>query len=115
MVLEVNYTDPGMGDVTNNSSDEGIFKVPTLRNIVKTAPYMHDGRFQTLEDVVDHYSTGIQNFENLSVQLRENEQFNAPARKFNFDEEEKAALIAFFNTFTDEEFLTNEKFSDPFK
>jgi len=113
--LEMNYSDPGMGDVTSNSYDLGLFKVPTLRNIVKTAPYMHDGRFQTLEEVVEHYSDGIQTFVNLSVQLREGEQSNAPARKFNFNEEEKAALIAFFNTFTDEEFLTDEKFSDPFK
>lgn len=113
--LDMNYTDNGMGDVTNNSTDVGLFKVPTLRNIAKTGPYMHDGRFETLEEVVDHYSTGIKDFENLSYLLRENQEFNAPAVKFNFTDEEKAALIAFFNTFTDEEFLQDEKFSDPFK
>lgn len=113
--LEMNYSDSGMGSITNSSNDMGIFKVPTLRNITKTGPYMHDGRFQTLEQVIDHYSTGIQDFQNLSVQLRENEQTNGAAKKFNFTEDEKAALIAFFNTFTDEQFLQDEKFSDPFK
>ncbi len=113
--LEMNYSDPGMGDVTNYTGDLGVFKVPTLRNIVKTAPYMHDGRFQTLEAVIDHYSNGIQNFQNLSIQLREGEQPNAAPKKFNFSQEEKTALIVFFNTFTDEEFLIDEKFSDPFK
>ncbi len=113
--LDQDYSDPGMYEVTNLDRDRGLFKVPTLRNIAKTAPYMHDGRFQTLEEVIDHYSTGIQNFENLSPQLRENGQFNGPPVAFNFNEEEKAALIAFFNTFTDEQFLVDEKFSDPFK
>ena len=113
--LEMTYTDLGMGDFTNNTSDNGLFKVPTLRNIAKTAPYMHDGRFQTLEEVLEHYSTGIKDFSNLSVQLRENEQFNAPPKQFNFTEDEKTALIAFFDTFTDDKFLNDEKFSDPFK
>ena len=113
--LDLNYSDPGMGEVTKYDGDVGVFKVPTLRNITKTAPYMHDGRFQNLEEVIDHYSNGIQNFQNLSVQLREGEQIGATPKKFNFTEEEKAALLTFFDTFTDHEFLTDEKFSDPFK
>ena len=113
--LDMNYADNGMGDVTNNANDDGVFKVPTLRNIALTAPYMHDGRFETLGEVIDHYSTGIKDYTNLSYLLREGEVYNAPPKKFNFSDEEKAAIIAFFNTFTDEQFLQDEKFSDPFK
>jgi cytochrome c peroxidase len=58
--LEANFTDLGRFNVTNLNSDRATFKVPTLRNIELTPPYMHDGRYQTLEQVIDHYNSGIQ-------------------------------------------------------
>ncbi|MFT5386599.1 MAG: cytochrome c peroxidase [Saprospiraceae bacterium] len=103
--------DQGMGDTNSSSSFKGLFKVPTLRNIEKTGPYMHDGRLATLEDVVEHYSNGIQNHENLSTELKSGSQ----AVRFNYSESEKADLVAFLRTYTDEDFLTNSKYSDPFK
>ena len=112
--LDVVYDDPGMGDITGNN-DVGLFKVPTLRNITLTAPYMHDGRFATLDEVLDHYSSGIKEHENLSPQLRVNQSTNGAAVKLNFSAADKAALLAFFDTFVDEEYLTTEKYSDPFK
>jgi cytochrome c peroxidase len=111
--LDIDYgNDQGMGDVVNASNSlKGLFKVPTLRNIEKTGPYMHDGRFETLEEVVEHYSTGIQNHQNLNPELKSGNQ----AVRFNYTESEKADLVAFLKTYTDEDFLTNPKYSDPFK
>ncbi len=108
--LEMNYEDQGIGAISGPAQN-GTFKVPTLRNIALTGPYMHDGRFETLEDVVEHYSNGIQNHPNLSFQLKSGGQPKA----FNFSQTEKDALIAFLNTFTDEVMLNDEKYSDPFK
>jgi len=71
---------------------------------------MHDGRLATLEEVIDHYSTGIANNRGLSVLLKEN---SAPV-KFDFTVYEKEALIAFLHTLTDEVLISDEKFSDPF-
>ena len=85
---------------------EHLFKVPSLRNIELTGPYMHDGQFTTLEEVIDHYSEGI--VENKWT------GFFLPAGGFQFTQDEKTALLDFMNTFTDESFLTNEKWSDPF-
>jgi len=94
--LELNYQDQGVGGHTNLQQDMGVFKVPFLRNVGLTAPYMHDGRFETLEEVVDFYSTGIK-------------------LRFNFTEQEKSDLIAYLHTLTDHELLTEAKWSDPFK
>ncbi|MER3498154.1 MAG: hypothetical protein C4308_05700 [Chitinophagaceae bacterium] len=62
--------DRGVGDITNNPADIGEFKVPSLRNIELSAPYMHDGRFAILEQVIEHYNSGIQPHPNLAPQLR---------------------------------------------
>lgn len=110
--LELVYEDAGVGAVTNDPTDRDLFKVPTLRNIALTAPYMHDGRFATLEEVIDHYSNGIKNHHNLGHTLKTN---NNQARQFNFTAEEKDALLAFFQTLTDESYINDEKFSNPFK
>lgn len=107
--LQMDYEDQGIGAI-NGSSQNGLFKVPTLRNIALTAPFMHDGRFATLEEVVDHYSNGVQNHPNLSNKLKQGGQ----AKSFNFSQGEKDALIAFLDTFTDEVMLDDEKYSDPF-
>ena len=89
-----------------NPSFDNLFKIPTLRNIDLTAPYMHDGRFETLEEVVNHYSD----------QVEENEWTGPfiPSNGFNFTDTEKEALVAFMKTLTDESFLTNPIWSDPF-
>jgi cytochrome c peroxidase len=107
---EATGADQGVGGISNNSSEMGAFKVPTLRNVELSAPYMHDGRFATLEEVVDHYSTGIKNHPNLHFELKANGQ----AKKFNFTAQQKADLVAFLKATTDEHLLTDVKFSDPF-
>lgn len=109
--LDMVYEDKGIGASSGFASDNGHFKVPLLKNIAVTGPYMHDGRFSTLEEVVDFYSTGIQDHENLSEQLKEGDK----PKNFDYTQEEKDNLIAFLHTLTDEAMLTDPKFSDPFK
>jgi cytochrome c peroxidase len=114
--LDLVYADKGRGEITGNPSENGKFKVPSLKNIALTAPYMHDGRFQTLEEVVDHYSNGVVQHPNLHFRLSivdDGPQGGIPAKQ-NFTAAEKEALIAFLNTLTDPVITTDEKFSDPF-
>jgi len=108
--LDVEYNDKGLGEVTGQSFDNGVFKVPTLHNIAVTGPFMHDGRFDTLEEVIEHYSTGIQNHPNLDEKLKE----NGTAKQLNFTATEKKELLAFLRTLTDHEFLEAPEFSSPF-
>jgi len=108
--LDKTYWDGHNNGLTSKNDNCEDCYAPNLRNIVLTAPYMHDGRFATLEEVVDHYSTDIVNNPELSVILKEK---GVPV-KFNFTEYEKEALIAFLNTLTDEVLISDEKFSDPF-
>jgi cytochrome c peroxidase len=97
------------------ANDEmGLFKVPFLRNVALTAPYMHDGRFATLEAVVEHYNSGIQMHPNLHPLLTQPLNPNQP-RRLNLSQQEKAALVAFLHTLTDEQFTQETRFSDPFK
>lgn len=105
-------TDLGAGAVFANSIFVGRFKTSSLRNIELTAPYMHDGRFNTLEEVVEHYNSGIQAHPTLSPALTDAK--GDPIR-LNFTETEKAALVAFLKTLTDPSVSTEEKWSDPFK
>ncbi len=109
--LDEVLTDLGLGEVTGRNQDNGKFKTGSLRNIELTAPYMHDGRFQTLEEVVEHYNSGVENSPNLDNRLQRN---NRPVR-MNLTDQEKAALVAFMKTLTDYELINDEKFSDPFK
>ena len=104
-------TDKGVGAISFNSSEMGSFKVPTLRNIAITAPYMHDGRFATIEDVVEHYSHGVKSHPNLGTELL----INGSPRQMNFTPGQKDNLIAFLNTLTDDVFKNDERFSNPFK
>ncbi|MEL6610634.1 MAG: cytochrome c peroxidase [Bacteroidota bacterium] len=97
--------------VTDEGAGGGQFKSPSLRNIAVTAPYMHDGRFATLEEVVDHYDRGVQPHPNLSFPLRTP---NGQPLRLNLTAEERAALVAFMRTLTDESFLADERWSDPF-
>lgn len=108
--LAVEYVDKGVGAVSGKPSENGSFKIPSLRNIELTGPYMHDGRFETLEEVIDFYSTGIKEHPNLDHRLKKNGQ----AKKMNFTAEDKAALLAFLKTMTDYQMITEEKFADPF-
>lgn len=113
--LEINYSDAGMG--TKGSKKEGFFKVPSLRNIELTAPYMHDGRFATLKEVLEHYSENIQPHSNLSPILT-NASWNDPTDnspiRFKFSAQNITDLEAFLKTMTDQNLVKNEKYSDPF-
>lgn len=109
--LDLVYEDKGMGAKFSNPAWNGRFKVPSLRNIELTGPYMHDGRFATLEEVVEHYSTGIKDHPNLDGELKHFGQ----AKKFNFTDSEKQDLVAYLKTLTDTEFIRQEKWSNPFK
>ena len=111
--LENPSVDPGVGGVINNFLQTGDFKVPSLKNIELTAPYMHDGRFATLEEVIEHYNSGIQPHPNLSSQLR-NPADSTPVR-LNLTPNQKAALLAFLKTLTDRSITSDVKFSNPFK
>ncbi len=109
--LENPYVDKGVGAITGRPQDEGLFKVPSLRNIALTGPYMHDGRFATLEQVVEFYNSGVVNHPNLSPPLRG--PGGAPSR-LNLSAAQKAALVAFLRTLTDTSLPTDPKFADPF-
>ena len=106
------YTDEGLAKVTHNSTDVGKFKIPSLRNVALTAPYMHDGRFETLDEVVDHYSNSIVSHPNLDFRLRD---INGQVRRMDISELEKKAIVAFLNTLTDFQVVTDPKFASPFK
>jgi cytochrome c peroxidase len=110
--LDPVYTDDGLQRVSNSSTDAGKFKIPSLRNVALTAPYMHDGRFNTLEEVIDHYSTGITAHPNLDPRLRQPD--GAPVA-FNISESEKKAIVAFLNSLTDYTMISDPKLSNPFK
>ncbi len=109
--LDLEYEDKGVGARTLNAKENGVFKIPFLRNVELTAPYMHDGRFETLREVINHYSDGIANHPNLDSSLK-NE--NGP-KKMNFTEEEKKALESYLLTLTDKELMEDVRYSDPFK
>jgi cytochrome c peroxidase len=98
-------TDNGLRRVTHRPEDDGRFKVPTLRNVAVTAPYMHDGSIATLEEVVDHYARG--------GRASENPGKSALLRGFTLTPDEKAALIAFLESLTDEKFLADPGYADP--
>ncbi len=106
--LDETFTDLGRGGVTGNPAEMGRFKVPTLRNIGYTAPYMHDGRFQTLEEVINHYSHGVV----FSSTIDTNMEF-VDVGGVQLNAQEKALLKAFLLTLNDEKFITNPKFSNP--
>ena len=109
---------PGLMRTTGDPSHKGMFKAPTLRNIAVTAPYMHDGRFATLDAVMAHYNSGIKASSTLSPLILEADNMDADptaSNGLNLAPEEVEAIIAFLHTLTDEQFLTDPRFSDPFK
>lgn len=115
----------------DNGAGGGRFKAPSLRNVAVRAPYMHDGRFKTLRQVIEHYNSGVQNHANLDRALSERRgrgpdrgvrnQFgqrgnnqNSRPQRLNLSQIEIDALVAFLNTLTDTKFLNDPRFSDPF-
>ncbi|MEL6968599.1 MAG: cytochrome c peroxidase [Bacteroidota bacterium] len=110
--LAMVYDDEGIGGFTLNDTEMYTFKVPTLRNVALSAPYMHDGSFESLEEVVDFYSDNVADHPRLHELLRD--QSGQPKR-LNLDADDKAALVAFLETLTDLDYLQEERYSDPFK
>ena len=115
--LDSTFTDLGVGGgrdlaglKTVTGRGHGAFKTVSLRNVEITAPYMHDGRFATLEEVVDHYSTGVRHSSTLDPRLRRGGRPIRPA----FTDDERAALVAFLRTLTDTTLTTDPRWSDPF-
>lgn len=106
--LDATFDDPGRMLVTGNPNDEGHFKVPTLRNIELSAPYMHDGRFTTLEEVLNHYSTQVTDSPTISADMEFASQGGVQLDNFEFQ-----TILAFLKCFTDEEFINNPDFQDP--
>lgn len=99
--LDSTLNDIGRQKITGNSKDYMLFKVPTLRNIQFTFPYMHDGRFKKLTDVIKHYNS-LRNDKNLSKQLQ---------KPMHLSDNERVDLVAFLYTLTDTEFLFDKRFS----
>ncbi len=110
--LDNTYADDGLSKVTGKQTDAGKFKIPSLRNVALTAPYMHDGRFSTLDEVMEHYSGEIANHPNLDFRLRD---ANGQVEQKNISDFDKKAIIAFLNTLTDTQVITDPKFASPFK
>jgi len=100
----IRVRDNGVGDITLNASEMGMFKSPSLRNIEFTGPYMHDGRFQTLDAVMNFYSRGGGGHPNRSPEMR----------RFNLNPQDRTDLIAFLLTLSDRKLIEDPRFSDPF-
>ena len=139
--LDAVYNDNGMGAINNIESDNGKFMIPSLLNVEYTSPYMHDGRFKTLDEVVEHYNSGVKNHPNLDPNLRDvanlqnlteqellqlfdvnhngeidaSEIASIPTQKLNLTVTEKKNLVDFLKTLSDGSILVDKRFSDPFK
>ena len=97
--LDAAFYDLGRYKITQRAGDAGKFSVPSLRNVAVTAPYMHDGRFRTLEEVVEHYCTGVKRSATLDPNLARHPDGGVP-----LGADDKHALVAFLNTLTDEKY-----------
>ena len=105
-----NLADVGREAVTNNPLAKGAFKVPSLRNIELTPPYMHDGRFKTLLEVIEHYDSGVQYSLSLNPTLASIQNNSG----LMLSEQDKLDLINFLKTLTDYELTNNPNYADPF-
>lgn len=105
--LDTNFTDLGLGAVTGDPNDNGKFKSPSIRNLAYTAPYMHDGRFATLEEVINHYSEGLQRSSTIDPLMKKVNQGGV-----GLSPKEKADLKAFLLTLSDPSFLNNPSFKE---
>jgi cytochrome c peroxidase len=106
--LDITFTDNGRGAITGNTYDNGKFKTPTLRNLVFTAPYMHDGRFTTLQQVINHYSQGLQNSATIDPLMK---HIGTGGSQMNPGD--KSKLLMFLISLSDSSFVSDPKFSDP--
>ena len=104
--LDNNFSDLGLGAVTGNPNDNGKFKTPSLRNLEFTAPYMHDGRFSTIDEVINHYSEGLEDSHTVDPLMKMVLQGGV---QLSF--EEKANLKAFLLTLSDYDFISNPDFN----
>jgi cytochrome c peroxidase len=104
LALDSNYLDYGRFTITQNEADKYLFKIPTLRNIEYTYPYMHDGRFTTLKEVLNYYNGLNHDVANLSKPLK---------KQMNFSANEIKDILAFLLTLTDRSFLYDERFFYP--
>ena len=102
--LDAHLSDLGLGKVTGRDSDAGKFATPSLRNVSVTGPYMHDGRFATLTEVINHYDSGVKHSATLDPNLAKH-----PDTGLELTEADKQSLIAFLNTLTDDRFLKAEE------
>ena len=100
--------DKGREEITLNMVDRGKFKVPSLRNVALTAPYMHDGRFNSLEEVMDHYANTVQNSSTLDPLLKSGTRLGIPLTS-----NEQKQLILFLNTLTDSTLINHKDYSNP--
>ncbi len=100
---------PGREFISNNPEDKGKFKSPTLRNIMLTAPYMHDGRYETIEEVIDFYSHGVKWSPTIDPLMKK-----VGNGGVQLTQQEKNNLIAFLKTLTDTTYINNPELSDPF-
>lgn len=105
---DANITDIGRQEVTGNPNDRGKFKTTSLRNIAVSAPYMHDGRFSTLEQVLNHYNNGIENSATLDPGLR-----NAANNGMGLSQQDRTDIINFLHTLTDFTYLNNPDYGAP--
>ena len=99
--LDSVFADSGLASITGNPIDVGKFKTPSLRNLIYTAPYMHDGRFSTLDEVIDHYSEGLVNSPSIDVDMK-----NISTNGARLTSQEKSDLKAFLLALTDTTFVT---------
>jgi cytochrome c peroxidase len=105
--LDLFPKDAGRDSITQTPADRGKFRVPSLRNIELTRPYMHDGRFYTLEDVLEHYNSGVKSHANLDPELKNNVTLGISLSK-----PEQAQIISFLKTLTDHEFIQDKRFAE---
>lgn len=103
--LDTNFTDLGLGKVTGDPNDNGKFKSPSIRNLAFTAPYMHDGRFTTLEAVINHYSEGLKRSATIDPLMKKINQGG-----IRLSATEKSNLKAFLLSLSDEDFISNTSF-----
>ena len=103
------FKDFGLGEITSNKADNGKFKIPSIRNLVFSAPYMHDGRFKNLEDVINFYSDGLLFSPTIDSKMNFIHQGGS-----KLTSSEKRKIVAFLKTLTDSIFVNEKKFSNPF-
>lgn len=105
--LDTQFSDLGLGAITGDPTDNGKFKSPSLRNLAFSAPYMHDGRFQTLEDVINHYSEGLKPSSTIDPLMKKVNQGGV-----KLSPQEKADLKAFLLSLSDLDFISNPAFQN---